>query len=317
MERKSVHKLFVLATTCLFLMGMTASSVSAQWWSSSSSTSSSSTSSTSSTSSSSSSGSTVSDPGATGPNSVCSYTAPSNTGYLAGKVYYPCSLSATTGATTLTGGFTNTYSDMEWLAKHVASHGYIVLAMTPNNNLGTNPSWTTAHKSGIAQLKKENTRSSSAIKGKVNTAKLQVMGFSKGGGGTLLASNSLGSGIKTAQALAPYMDFTYSLSSTKAKTACYTGTSDTIASPSAVVTMYNSLPSSVTKVLGYFNSMSHTDWMTGSSSNTYGKRGMKYIVSFMKYYLDGNSSYYKYLYGDEHTKDVNNNWFYQYKYSNQ
>jgi len=288
MERKSVRKLLVLATMCLFLVGMAASAV----WA-------------------------VSDPGTTGPNSVCSYSAPSNLGYLSGKVYYPCTISGTVGATTLTGGYTNTYSDMAWLANHVASHGYIVFAMTPNNNLGTNPSWTSAHKAGIAQLKVENTKSGCAIKGKVNTAKLQIMGFSKGGGGTLLASSSLGSGVKTTQALAPYMDYSYSLSGIKSKTACYTGTSDTIASPSAVVTMYNSLPSSVTKYLVYFNSMSHTDWMTGSSANTYGKRGMKYIVSFMKYYMDGNSSYQTYLLGAEHTKDVNNSWFYQYKYANQ
>ncbi len=222
------------------------------------------------------------------------------------------------GATTLTGGYTNTYPDMEWLAKHVVSHGYIVFAMTPNNTLGTNPSWTSAHKSGISQLKKENTRRASTfspnpIQGKVDTTKLQIMGFSKGGGGTLLASNDLGSGVKTTQALAPYMDFTYSLRSVKAKTACYTGTADTIAFPGNVVDMYNSLPDAVDRTLGYFQSMSHTDWMTGSSANTYGKRAQKYVVAFMKYHMDGNSSYETYLYGAEHDKD--SSWFYRYAHN--
>jgi len=255
----------------------------------------------------------VTSPASTGSYSVCSYTAPSNSGYAAGRVYYPCNISGTHGATTLTGGYTNTYSNMVWAANHLASWGYIVFAMTPNNIYGVNSSWTSAHKAGIAQLKKENTRSGCAIKGKVNTSKLQIMGFSKGGGGTLLASSSLGSAIKTTQAIAPYMDYSYSLSGIKSPTICYTGTSDIIASPSAVVTMYNKLPS-VAKTLAYFSGASHTDWMPGSSNNTTTSRGKKYITAFMLYFMDGNSSYKTYLYGTEHSKD--SSWFYQYKYAN-
>jgi len=257
----------------------------------------------------------VTSPDSTGSYSVCSYTPPSNSGYSAAKVYYPCSSSGTRGATTLTGGFTNTYSNMVWAANHLASWGYIVYAMTPNNIYGYNDSWTSAHKAGISMLKSENNRSASKIYGKVNTSKLQIMGFSKGGGGTLLASSSLGSGVKTTQAIAPYMDFGYSLSGIKSKTMCLTGTSDTIASPSAVVTMYNSLPSSVDRTLAYFNGAAHTDWMPGSSNNTTTNRGKKYITAFMLYWMDGNSSYQTYLYGSEHTKDVNNSWFYKYKHN--
>jgi len=255
----------------------------------------------------------VTSPDATGSYSTCTYTPPDTSGYNGAKVYYPCNISTPVGATTLTGGFTNTYSDMAWIANHLSKWGYIVFAMTPNNIYGNNPSWTSAHKSGIAQLKVENTRSGSPIKGKVNTAKLQIMGFSKGGGGTLLASASLGSAIKTTQAIAPYMDSSYNLSGIKSPTICYTGTSDSIASPSAVVTMYNSLPS-VPKTLAYFSGAAHTDWMPGSSNNTTTNRGKKYITAFMLYHMDGNSSYKTYLYGTEHSKD--SSWFNQYKYAN-
>jgi len=254
----------------------------------------------------------VTSPDATGPYSTCTYTPPDTSGYNGAKVYYPCNITGTHGATTLTGGFTNTYSDMAWIANHLSKWGYIVFAMTPNNIYGNNPSWTSAHKSGIAQLKVENTRSGSPIKGKVNTAKLQIMGFSKGGGGTLLASASLGSAIKTTQALAPYMDSSYNLSGIKSPTICYTGTSDSIASPSNVVKMYNSLPGSIKKTLAYFNGFAHTDWMPGSSNNSNTNKAKKYITAFMLYHMDGNSSYKTYLYGTEHAKD---SWFYQYTYS--
>jgi len=283
MGRKSIRKLLILVAMCVCL---SASAVFA-----------------------------VTSPDATGSYSTCTYTPPTNVGYAAAKVYYPCNISGTHGATTLTGGYTNTYSDMAWIANHLSKWGYIVYAMTPNNIYGYNDSWTSAHKAGIAMLKKENTRSGSSIKGKVNTSKLQIMGFSKGGGGTLLASSSLGSGVKTTQAMAPYMDFSYSLSGIKSKTICYTGTSDSIASPSAVVTMYNSLPSSVDRTLAYFNGFAHTDWMPGSTDNSNTNKAKKYITAFMLYWMDGNSSYQTYLYGSEHTKDMNNSWFYKYAHN--
>ena len=259
----------------------------------------------------------VTAPDATGAYTKCTYTPPSDSGYASAKVYYPCNPATTFGATTLTGGYTNTYSDMEWVANHIVTHGYIVYAMTPNNIYGYNSSWTSAHKAGIARLKSENTRtgttlSPNPIKGKVNTAKLQIMGFSKGGGGALLASASLTTGIKTTQALAPYMDFSYNLSATKAKTACYTGTSDSIAAPGDVVRMYNSLPDAIDRTLGYFQGFAHTDWMTGSTPNSNGNKAKKYITAFMKYHLDGDAAYETYLYGAEHTKDMNAGWFYKY-----
>ncbi len=254
----------------------------------------------------------VTDPGSTGSFTKCTYTPPTNAGYSAAKVYYPCSSTGTLAATTLTGGYTNTYSNMDWLASHLVTHGYIVYAMTPKNIYGYNSTWTSAHKAGIAMLKSENTRSASAIKGKVNTSKLQIMGFSKGGGGALLASASLASGVKATQALAPYMDASYNLSATKAITACYTGTSDTVAFPGNVVTMYNSLPSTVDRTLGYFSGFYHTDWMTGSSANTNGNKAKKYITAFMKYHLDGDTGYQTYLYGTAHNADMSAGWFYGY-----
>jgi len=257
----------------------------------------------------------VTAPDATGSFTKCTYTPPTNSGYSAAKVYYPCTSTGTLAATTLTGGYTNTYSNMEWLANHLVTHGYIVYAMTPTNIYGNNPIWTSAHKAGIAMLKSENTRSASTIKGKVNTSKLQIMGFSKGGGGALLASAALGSGVAATQALAPYMDSSYNLSAVKAKTACYTGTSDIVAYPGNVVAMYNSLPSSIDRTLGYFNGFAHTDWMTGSSANTNGNKAKKYITAFMKYHLDGDSSYSTYLYGTAHNADMSANWFYGYAHN--
>ena len=244
------------------------------------------------------------DPSLPGEFSKCTYTSNlSDPGYSSAIVYYPCDRSAGPyAATTLTGGFLNTKEDMEWIANHLVTHGYIIIAMTPTNIFGTNPTWTTAHKAGIAKLKSENTRAASPIYGLVDTANLQIMGYSKGGGGALLASASLGSQIKTTQAMAPYMDYSYNLSGITAKTICYTGTSDTVASPSKVVTMYNSLSDSITRTLAYFDGFSHLTWVDGGNSTSQ-SRAKTYITSWMKVYLDGDTAYSIYI-------DGHQDWFY-------
>jgi hypothetical protein len=249
-------------------------------------------------SSSGSGGNTNPDPAGIGNSTTCTYVSGlSNPNYASAVVYYPCTGSGPFSATTLTGGFTNTKEDMDWLASHLTTHGFIIIAMTPNNNLGTNPEWTAAHMAGISVLKSENSRSSSPIYGKVNTNALQIMGFSKGGGGALLASANMGSQIKATQAMAPYMDFAYNLNGVSSTTICYTSTADFIAFPRNVVDMYNSLPDSITRTLAYFEGISHTDWY-GSSGN-YRDRMKTYITSWMKVYLDNNSAYGSYIQGNQ------------------
>ncbi|OHD67452.1 MAG: hypothetical protein A2W19_03225 [Spirochaetes bacterium RBG_16_49_21] len=258
----------------------------------------------------------VQNPGSKGSFTKCTYTSNlSDSGYSSAMVYYPCERSSGPfPATTLTGGYTNTYSDMSWIADHVVTHGFIVIGMTPNNNLGNNSQWTTAHKAGIAKLKSENTRSASPIYGIVDTANLQVMGYSKGGGGALLAAASLGTQLQSTQAFAPYMDGSYNLSGIRADTICYTGTSDSIASPSKVVDMYNSLPDSIERTLGYFNGFSHLTWIN-SGSSSYHNQALVYITSWMKYYLDGDAGYETYLYGAEHEDHMDANWFDDYAHN--
>jgi dienelactone hydrolase len=232
----------------------------------------------------------ASDPSVTGTNAVCQYSPPANLlGYISAQVYYPCTISGTVPATTMTGGFTNTWNNMDWISKHLASHGFIVFAMTPLNNLGFNDTWVTAHQAGISMLKSENTRTGSKIKGKVNTAKLQVCGYSKGGGGAVLAANNLGSGLAALQAMAPYMDsYLNSLSNVKAKAALYTGSLDVIASPDGVVSQYNLIPASTKKLLVKYNGVDHLAWI--SDMNLGGLRKY-YITAWMYYNLSGVTTY--------------------------
>lgn len=256
------------------------------------------------------------EPAKPGPYTLCSYTNDlSDTDYKEAIICYPCEKEdGPFPATTLTGGWTNVYEDMEWLYTHLVTHGYVIIAMTPNNNLGVNRQWKMAHKAGINKLLAENDRFFSPISGLVDTDKLQIMGFSKGGGGALLASSDLGDAVQSTQALAPYIDrINFDLSGITAATVCYTGTDDNIAPPDRVVKMYNSLPDTTERTLGYFNDVNHLGWY--GARGDFRDRKKTYITAWMKYYLDGDDSYFPWLYGDIHEDHMDSGWFYDYSHN--
>ena len=253
------------------------------------------------------------DPGA---DAVCSYTSGlSSWSYSSARVTYPCNLSKPTyPATTLTGGYLNTKEDMTWLANHLTSHGYIVIAITPNNIFGTPPGWATAHKAGISKLKAETTRSSSPIYKKVATSKLGITGFSMGGGGALLAAADLKTQIAVALPLAPYLGFSSpNYSSISAKTLIQAGANDTVSYPSTVASYYQSLPTSLTRALTTFRGASHLDWIN-SGSATQHARFKTLVTSWMKVYLDNDSAYQTHLDGAEHDRHLAEDWFTRFEY---
>jgi dienelactone hydrolase len=240
-----------------------------------------------------------SNPATPGPLSKCTYTSYlSDSGYSSAIMYYPCQTDlGPFAATTLTGGYTNTKEDMYWLADHLVTHGYVILVMTPNNTLGTNSSWRTAHNAGISKLRSENTRTSSPIRGLLRTGDMQIMGFSKGGGGALLASSDQGSNIRATQALAPYMDYSYSLTGIRSATIVHAGSSDLVASASNAKSMFQAVPSSVDRTFANYRYASHSDWY--GSSGSYRDRFKTYITGWMKVYLDQNNSYAGYIDGSQ------------------
>lgn len=240
-------------------------------------------------------------PAGAGANSECTYSdGLSDSGYGSAQVFYPCETAeGPFAATTLTGGFTNTKEDMYWLASHLLTHGYIVIAITPTNTLGSAPTWETAHKAGIEMLISENSRQNSPIYGLVDTNNLQISGYSMGGGGALLAAHDLGLGIASVQAFAPYGGGT-TLGGISVPTICYAGGSDGTASPSSVIDQFDSLPDNIERTYAEFSGVAHLAWVSGSDEEKI--KFMTYITSWMKVYLDGDESYSEYI-------DGNQDWF--------
>ena len=254
-------------------------------------------------------------PGSNGGQKVCTYsTGLTSLSYLSARVSHPCTISSKAPATTLTGGYTNTKEDMYWLADHLSSHGYIVITITPTNNLGLPPGWERAHEGGIDKLKSENSRIGSALRNKVDTTKLGIMGFSMGGGGTLLAAADLGSNIKTAVPLAPWLGVSSpTYRNIKAKTLVISGASDSVAYPSTIAGYYNNLPA-ITKGLAEVRGASHLDWFGLTASSAQQTRFKTLTTAWLKTYLTGDTSYQTYFNGTAHNSNVSAGWYTQYKY---
>lgn len=218
-------------------------------------------------------------------NLVCS-DAISVTGAGSSELYYPCSLSAPTGATTMTSGFGGTDGQVAWLAEEVAGSGFVVLAMTPLNPLGMVSGWRDTHKAGIEKLKSLNS-THPTLRGKIDTSKLQTCGHSKGGGGALWASDELGSQLKSTIGMAPWQEQFLSLSGVRAATLIQAGALDSLATSIMTLNEYNLLPTGISKAYFMYTTADHMSWTTfGTNHGVIADD----VVAWMKYYLNGDTS---------------------------
>ena len=248
-----------------------------------------------------------------GPFTKCTYQDDSldSDGYSSALVYYPCEReSGPFAATTLTSGWAGSKENMSWLADQLVTYGFIVIAMTPNNRFAADTEeWSDTHKAGVLKLLDENDRTASPLFDMVDTGKLCLMGYSKGGGGALHASNELGAQIRTVLALSPWEDdyATDMYDNIQSSTVCFTGTEDFLAPSSNVKKMYEYLPSSIPRAYIDFNGVGHLDWVTGYT--TYHDEFMTLVIAWMKSYLDDEEAYLDFFNGERYQEEADNDWF--------
>lgn len=232
------------------------------------------------------------------------------------RVYYPeCpgQEEVSYSAVTLTGGWPITPGGREfrWLAKRLTSHGFIVILFTANS-YGINTSthaFGDGHHGALATLLVENNRYESPIYGKVKEDSLGVIGASRGGQGAVHVAESDISNIRAAVAIEPWKDLYATTQHPNVNVPIFfmTGSLDFLAPPAWVRSAFESVPG--TKIYANFTGISHFDIPIGGRNH-----GMysKYIVAFLKVYLDGDKSFNKYLSGSEHSMDCQNGYFSEY-----
>jgi predicted dienelactone hydrolase len=238
--------------------------------------------------------------------------------YRSAFIAYPCETSdGPFPALTFTGGITNVKEQMAWLADHVVTYGVILIVMTPTNNISmTTDVWKKAMLGGLEMLESENNRPSSPIYHLVDMSRLGIMGFSMGGGGTLKAADTVGEKIKTALSLAPHESRVNPsmYNNISVPTLVTTGTNDSICPRDSVRAIFDCLPNDIERLFVNFTNANHVDWMNVLGDKTTQDRFKTFIVSWLKYYLAGDSSFKTYLSGEMHDKQIAAGWFTEYDY---
>jgi dienelactone hydrolase len=234
-----------------------------------------------------------------GPFSISSFTVSRPSGYGAGTVYYPTNAGGTVGAIAIVPGYTARQSSINWWGPRLASHGFVVITIDTNSTLDQPSSRSRQQMAALSQVVSLSRTSSSPIYNKVDTARLGVMGWSMGGGGSLISARDNPS-IKAAAPQAPW-NTSSNFSSMTVPTLIFACENDSIASTSSHASpMYNSMRYNPRQ---YFeiNNGSHSCANTGNSNQALiGKRG----VAWMKRLMDNDTRYTSFACSNPNTYSV-------------
>jgi dienelactone hydrolase len=213
--------------------------------------------------------------------SVSNFSTP---GFGAADIYYPTTTAqGTFGAVAVAPGFTATRSSMAWLARRVASHGFVVI------NFNTNSIYDQPASRGdqlLAAL--DYLVGSSSVRTRVDRNRQAVMGHSMGGGGTLEAISDRPA-IQAAVPLTPWnTDKTWG--EVRTPTLVIGAENDSVAPVgSHSIPFYNSIPASAEKAYLELNGASH--FAPNSTNTTIGVSS----VAWLKRFVDDDTRYDQFL----------------------
>jgi len=225
---------------------------------------------------------------ADGPYAITSQAVPGN-GFGAGTVYVPTA-AGKYALVAICPGFVSAQSTMTDMAKRLATHGFVVVAISTNTLLDFPPSRASQL---LAALKATASLTSGPVVGKIDTSRQAVSGWSMGGGGTLEAAGST-PGLMAAVAFAPWDTSTTKMKVDKVPAAIIGGSSDVIAPVSShSQPFYNAIPSTTPKLLAVISGASHFFPTTASEPASYTN------ISWMKRFADGDTRYSQFLNGND------------------
>lgn len=226
-----------------------------------------------------------------GPLSVSTASVSLPRGFGGGTIYYPTT-QARYGVIAISPGFTATETSIAWLGRRIATHGFVVITL---NTLTTLDQPASRANQLMAALSYVVNSSSSAVKARIDTARLAVAGHSMGGGGALIAARDNPT-LKASYPLTPWNSST-SFSTVRVPTMIIGADGDTIAPVATHARpFYASLPGTTTKAYGELNNGTH--FSPNSTNTPIGRYG----VAWMKRFVDGDTRYSTFLCGAEHTR---------------
>jgi len=192
---------------------------------------------------------------------VCQHEIAPTNAYKEAVLFYPCDLDGALPAVTLTGGYSNTYRNLQWLAEDMAEAGYVVLAMTPPNIYGKVEQWRDAHLEGQKTLVAVAEDNDTPVAKHIDTDRRGIAGFSMGGGGTLLAGSILKDDVKALAAFAPFLLEEQRNVSPTAPTLVIAGEKDLLITNESITQIYDHVQASANKnMIAIYADGRHQQW---------------------------------------------------------
>lgn len=234
-----------------------------------------------------------------GPFDVGSYRPPSTPGFGAGTIWYPANTTeGPFAAIAVCPGYLGGEDTIDWVGPRLASNGFVVITISTNSAFDFPSSRADQLVAALATVVSESL-DNSPIAGLVDPNRTGVMGHSMGGGGSLIAARD-NPGIDAVIPLAPWNNSTTNFSGVQAAGLIVACESDSVAPVgSHALPFYNSL--NPEKAFMEFNNEDHFCVVTG---NGHEALMGKYIVSWMKAFLDADTRYDPFLCGAPHAQDL-------------
>ncbi|MGY4830699.1 poly(ethylene terephthalate) hydrolase family protein [Sphaerotilaceae bacterium SBD11-9] len=218
-----------------------------------------------------------------GPFSTSQFTISRPSGYGAGTVYYPTNAGAKVGVIAIVPGYLSYQSSINWWGPRLASHGFVVVTIDTTTIYDQPDSRSRQQLAAIDQVVSLGNTSSSPIYNKVDGTRTGVMGWSMGGGGSLISAKNRPS-IKAAAPQAPWNSST-NFSSVTVPTLIFACQSDAVAPiASHAVPFYNSMTRNPKQ---YLEKTLGDHFCFNNANATVGLKG----VSWMKRFVDGDTRY--------------------------
>ena len=188
---------------------------------------------------------------ANGPFAIATQNLPAR-GFGGGTIMVPTA-AGTYGAACICPGFLARRDSITAIARRIATHGFVTVAIDTNSTLDPDTSRGTQLQACLNALVAVNT---GAVAGKVDRNRLFVGGWSMGGGGVLFASRS-NPALKVGLEYAPFTNNTKTFN-TAVPQLIVGGTADNIAPIGQHSTLFfNNLPNATPKVFGVIGGADH------------------------------------------------------------
>ncbi|MBN2624289.1 MAG: hypothetical protein JXA83_13010 [Acidimicrobiales bacterium] len=220
-------------------------------------------------------------PFSTSQTSVWSFSV---SGFGGGTIYYPTTTSqGTFGAVAISPGFTASQSSIAWMGPRLASQGFVVFTIDTTSRFDQPASRGRQLQAALDYLVRY-----SSVRNRVDADRLAVAGHSMGGGGSLEASAD-NPDLQASIPLQPWnLDKTWG--EVRVPTMIIGAQYDTIASVSShSIPFFNSIPASSEKAYLELRGASHF------VSNTSDTTTAKYMISWLKRYVDNDTRYEQFL----------------------